>query len=250
MLPNEALSLMPVPASFIPPRGVLRNIAYVNIPPTLPISPQSVGGNGYRDTSTGLDSQVWSGGYSASQLVLAPTVGTPVTVLSGISNIIWFDFCFDQTMNPVLTYSLIDGTSYIYWYNHTTSAFVTTALPAGTDPNVFCQFDDPRPAKSATSDVIVAYTRAAVLYFRASSESYAVEHSLGSTPIAPANILVAVGLNTGLRFQFEFAQPLPPTIAARAIFVPAEVYTTTQIASLGDIRPRIWIPKKNNVVTA
>lgn len=257
MLPGHALSPTPLPSAFLSPRGTPRVVesTYFNFTPVAfsgpdgNVSPKSVGPNGYRDTTLGLASQIWTGSYDGFNLVLTPQVGTPINVFSQV-NLIWFDFCFDQSANPVIAYADTFKNVAFYWYDTTISAFRVTPLPFGTDPWPFCQLDDTRPAESSSSDVVICYTRGTHLYFLAQRDRFGTEYDLGAIPGLPSKMLVAAGMSTGGRFQFEFANILPNLSFAYGKFVGSPVFKAVQASRVGDIKPRIWPSKKNNTVQA
>lgn len=257
MLPGNALSSTVEYAPFLSPRGAPRVVesTYFNYEPVEfsgadgNVSPQSMGPNGYRDTSQGLASQPWTGSYDGFNLTLTAQNGAAITPIQA-SDVIWFDFCFDQSANPVVAYADQTKTAYFYWFDSAIPGFTTTQLPAGTDPWPFCQLDDTRPAEVANSDIIITYTRYSYLYFRAQRDRFGVEYSLGQIVGAPPLMLVAAGLNTGNRFQFGFAQVLPNLSHAYGKFVGSPVFKAVEIARVGDIKPRIWPTKKNNTVLA
>lgn len=243
MLPGQVLSTTVLPSTFLPPRQVLRSASDANI------APQSIGGAGFRDTSQGLNSQVWIGSYSGSNVILTPAVGAPLVPIAGMTGIIWFDFTFDQSMNPVVAYAKADLTVQFLWFDTLISANRTTALPFGTDPWPFCQLDDSRSSEISTGDVVVTYTRAGHLYFLAQRDRYGVEYDLGAV-VPVGKVMVGAGMNHINRFQFEFATILPDLHVAYGKFVGSKVFKAVQAGRVGDVRPRIWPTKKNNTVLA
>lgn len=257
MLPGHALSPTALPSTFLTPRGVLRCVesTYFNFTPVAfsgqvgAFAPQSVGPNGYRDTTLGLASQVWTGSYDGFNLVLTPQVGAPLTIFQQV-NLIWFDFCFDQSANPVIAFADSSKNVSFYWFDSSINAFRVTALPFGTDPWPFCQLDDTRQAETNSSDVVICYTRGTHLYFIAQRDRFGVEYDLGVIPGLPSKMLVAAGMSTGGRFQFEFANILPNLSFAYGKFVSSPVFKAIEMSKVGDIKPRIWPSKKNNKVQA
>lgn len=257
MLPGHVLSSTSLPTAFLSPRGTPRAVesTYFNFVPAAfsgqdgAFAPQSIGPNGYRDTTQGLASQVWTGSYDGFNLVLKPQVGASITVFQQL-NLVWFDFCFDQSANPVVAYADTSKNVSFYWYDSTINNFRTTALPFGTDPWPFCQLDDTRAAEATASDVVICYTRGTHLYFIAQRDRFGVEYDLGAIPGLPNKMLVAAGMSTGNRFQFEFANILPNLSHAYGKFVQSPVFKAVEISKVGSIIPRIWPSKKNNTVQA
>lgn len=242
MLPGHILSPTPITGAFLEPRGMPRSAA------DQALSPLSIGGAGFRDTTQGLASQIWTGSYVGSNVVLTPAVGAPFIAFS-LANVIWFDFAFDQSMNPVVAYATVDLTVAFRWFDSTISSFTTTVLPFGTDPWPFTQLDDARPAESNSSDVIITYTRGAHLYFLAQRDRYGIEYDLGAV-VPDLKVLVAAGMSSKARFQFEFAEILPDLSFAYGKFVGSKVFKAVEASRVGLIRPRIWPTKKNNTVLA
>jgi hypothetical protein len=258
MLPNKVLSTTPVPATFLAPRGIQRCVAssYFDFTPSEgsaavgALTPQTLGPNGYRDTTLGLASQVWTGSVDYyGNITLAGANGATIAPFQ-VPNIIWFDFCFDQSANPVIVYSDSTKASYFYWYDTVNSRYATTAIAAGSDPWPFCQIDDFRPVEVSASDVIITYTRGGHLYFLAQRDRYGTEYDLGAIPNSPPMMLVAFGMSHGLRLQFQFAQVLPDLSNAYGKFVGSPVFKAVEISRVGDVIPRIWPAKKNNTVQA
>lgn len=240
MLPNQSLSSPSLPGTLLSPRQQPRSAADRNV------QPFSIGGAGFRDTTQGLKSQVWTGTYDGLNVVLTPQVGSPVTIV--FADLIWFDFCFDQSMNPVVAYADKFGGVFFYWFDTTIGNFRTTTLPFGTDPWPFCQFDDPRPEEAQSSDVVICYTRGTHLYFLAQRDRFGIEYDLGAISVDPPKVLVAAGMSTVNRFQFEFAQILPNLSFAYGKFVGSKVFKAVEIGKVGSIKPRIWPTRKNNTV--
>lgn len=240
MLPNHVLSSTAVPGTLLTPRATPRSAA------DGALSPMSIGGAGFRDTSLGLKSQVWTGSYDGANIVLTPATGFAITI--AISSVIWFDFTFDQSMNPVVAYADLFGGVAFRWFDTTTNNFAITSLPFGTDPWPFCQLDDPRPEEIQVNDVIVTYTRGSHLYFLAQRDRFGIEYDLGAISVDPPKVLIAVGMSTVNRIQFEFAEILPNLSFAYGKFVGSKVFKAVEIGRVGDIRPRLWPTRKNNTV--
>lgn len=257
MLPNKVLSTTPVPSTFLAPRGIQRCVAstYFNFTPSEgsqavgALTPQTLGPNGYRDTSLGLASQTWTGSVDFyGNITLTGANGASIASLQ-VPNIVWFDFCFDQSANPVVVYADNTKAAYFYWFDTVNNRYTTTAIATGSDPWPFCQLDDFRPVEVSSSDVIITYTRAGNLYFLAQRDRYGTEYNLGAIP-TPNMMLVAFGMTRGLRMQFQFAQVLPDLSNAYGRFVGSPVFKAVEISRVGDVIPRIWPAKKNNTVQA
>lgn len=238
MLPGQILSTPAQPGTFLSPRAFMRSAG------DRALQPLSIGGAGLNDTSQGLSSQVWAGSYDGAFCVLTPTVGTPITV--GVSGAVWFDFCFDQSMNPVIAYADAFGQSHFRWFDSTISGFRVTDLPFGCDPWPYCALDDSRAAASSSSDVVVVYTRAGGLYFIAQRDRFGIEYSLGAVP--PPKVLTQAGMNNVNRFQFQFNALQPDLLSITGKFVPAGVFSCVLLANVGNIKPKIYAPKEDVTV--
>lgn len=238
MLPGQILSSPALPAAFLAPRNFIRSAG------DGALAPAALGGAGFRDTSQGLASQAWVGSYDGTNCVLTPQTGAPITV--AITAVAWFDFCFDQSMNPIIAYADVFGLSHFRWFDSTINNFTVTDLPFGTDPWPYCALDDSRPAEASSSDVIVTYTRAGGLYFLAQRDRFGVEYSLGAVP--PPKVLTQAGISIGNRFQFQFNALLPDQFAITGKFVPAGVFSAVLLTNVGNIKPKIYAPKEDVTV--
>lgn len=239
MLPGAALSSPALPGIFIAPRSTPRSSRDGQT------TPVSLGGLAVGDASQGLQYQNWTGSVDgSSDIILTPAAGPPANVTT-IANLAWFDFTFDQSMRPVISYALQDGTAHFYWFDTTIAAFTTTALPNGTDPWPFVQMDDTRAIEVNSDDVIVAYTRSSNLYFRAQRDRYGTEYSLGGIG---GQLLVGMGMSNVNRFQFMFADIQPDQFTHQGKFVGSQVFKAIEVGRAGDIKPRIWPHRRNNTV--
>lgn len=238
MLPGQILSTPAQPAAFLSPRAFMRSAG------DQALEPMSIGGAGFRDTTLGLASQVWTGSYDGANCVLTPQTGAPISV--AISLAVWFDFCFDQSMNPVIAWADNIGVSHFRWFDSTINNFTITDLPSDVDPWPYCVLDDSRPTQSSNSDVIIAYTRSGGLYFLAQRDRFGIEYHLGSVPVP--KVLTQAGMSAGNRFQFQFNALLPDLESIYGKFVPAEVFSTVVLANVGNIRPKIYAPQEDVTV--
>lgn len=209
------------------------------------LAPRSIGGAGLNDVSQGLASQLWAGSYDGVNTIMTPdATGLPITV--AVSFAVWFDFCFDQSMNPVIAYAQEDGTSHFRWFDSTIPGYRVTDLPVGTDPWPYCSLDDSRPLESASSDVIVSYTNSGNLYFLQQRDRFGVTYNLGAQPAGA--VLVQAGMSNVNRFQFEFAELLPPIpelLNLQGKFVSSAVFLPVVIPNTGKLRPRIYMPQED-----
>ncbi len=194
MLPNNALSVTPIPSFFLPPRQVVRFSAIAGL------SDQHFGGVQLGDSSQGLSYQIWTAFINGTNVeVTAPNQSSPTVILTGVQAD-WVGLAFDQNGRPFITYAYSKtGAGFYYWFDTLLGEFVTTAIP-GFVPRAFAALDDIRPAQSNTSDIILAYVRAGSLYMRVQRDRFGIEYNLGAVPAT----LVQIGMNHVLRFQFAF----------------------------------------------
>lgn len=187
MLPQQTLSTVELAAQFLSPR---------DLPYHLLLNYER-GGNDLLDSSAGLQTKIWRGQYIGSDVVLdAPGVG-PYTIIT-VPNITEFQFTFDQSMNPFVTYMVNETNGFFYWFDTTLPGFVTTALPVGAiRPR--CSLDDKRELQSDISDVILTYVLDGDVYFRAQRDRFLIDYLLASDVDTDDNF--NVGMSRGLRFQ-------------------------------------------------
>ncbi len=174
MLPGNAASSIPVVGAMLAPDNIGSSL-FVDY---------ERGGLAITDASLGLDYQAADALYliipSASEMC----------------------FAFDQQMRPVLAY-VVNDIIRLRWYDTTVSAFVVTDFAGVRSPKL--TLDDKRPAQLANSDVIFAYIKTnGDLCYRQQRDRYLVERVLHSG-VDPANRLIALGMASNLRLQFEIA---------------------------------------------
>lgn len=159
------------------------------------------------DTSEGLDYQAWHLTYNiaGSELVVTPeTVGSPSTVLSGLPTLDQCSLAFDQNGHVTISYSVLGGASYLYWYDTVAGDWVTTVLPSA----VFCPtltLDDKRNFASSYNDILLWWTE------QQPDESYKLYRAQQRDrfdPLVPKEMATGVypyiyklGMNSGLRIQ-------------------------------------------------
>jgi hypothetical protein len=192
MMPNNTLSATPEPAPFLPPRQTVRFSAAAGT------SDVHFGGIAVGDPSQGISYQLWSAFTDGSSVWLeAPN--TPAFVLLPSVGAVWVALAFDQNARVFVAYVTSTGAAFYYWYDSTIPGYRTSAL-SGPLQSVFAALDDSRPALSSSSDVLLAYVRAGVLYYRQQRDRFGIEYDLGAVPAS----LVQIGMNHADRFQFAF----------------------------------------------
>lgn len=155
------------------------------------------GGTALNVPDDGLNVQTWTLRYESPAVIVSGTIAPDTTLFSrpGITELA---LAFDQNMRPFVAF-VENGVPRFWWYDTVVGAGVFTDLPVDAlHPR--CCLDDHREAQSAVSDIILAYTRGADLYYRQQRDRYATEYLLTT---GVDGTLAAIGMNTGLRLQFQ-----------------------------------------------
>lgn len=205
MFPQNVLSTPNVPADFLPPRNVMKQM----------LIDYELGGIGIQDASQGLRVQTWKGEIIGNDVVLSAPAVAPTVIYSepGITEL---SITFDQNMQPFIAYMVDYEVCRFRWFDTTISQFVVTTLPAGSfSPR--CVLDDKRPAATAWSDIILTYIRGGTLYFRMQRDRYLVEYAL--TTGLNAHVLGSFGMNLRYRLQWQVIPVvlLPPVPVLESI---------------------------------
>lgn len=189
MMPGNALSSTSLPSTFLPPRNATRQ-ALVDV---------HEGGIALNDPSQGLQVQVWTASVDGSSniVVSAPSAGS--TIIINVPGITWVALAFDQNMRLFLAWMTASGT-FFRWFDTTSSSFVITQLPAGSQ-FPFCCLDDSRVLQSSSSDILLAYVRAQNLYYLQQRDRYATERLLTNVGVGTFH---QMGMNHTNRMQFQF----------------------------------------------
>lgn len=156
----------------------------------------SRGGVALSDPSLGLDFQTWTLTTDGTDVSIQGETG-PSTVLFSSTGVSEVSLAFDQNARPFVAFVDATGPKF-WWYDSLIQGARTTDLPAGSQ-NPRCCLDDSRPSQDSASDIILAYVRAGVLYFRAQRDRYTIERQLTTGLFAP---LRYVAMNKALRLQF------------------------------------------------
>lgn len=187
MLPQQVLSSRAIPARFLQPKN--RPFSY--------LTSYERGGIALLDGSQGVNLKNWRGRYIGNDIVLDADDVAPTVVLTH-AGITEFEFTFDQSMNPFISFMENDTDAKFYWFDTTLPGFTITTLPVGSvSPR--CALDDHRDLEASVSDIILVYLRSGNLYFRAQRDRYLIEYllqaGLGATKLGQ------VGMNRVMRFQ-------------------------------------------------
>ena len=194
-LPNDALSVAPVPSALLTPDNRLRSSL---LPATL-LTDYEQGGIALNDPSQGLRVQPWMAYLDGNTIYCVPEAGgTPTAILTD-TGITELSLAFTQSMDVVLAY-VASGDTKLYWFDSTIPGQTTTTFAGATSP--FLSLDDKRPEESAASDVLFFYVRSGVLYYREQRERYQTERSLATLPVG-VNRIVNAGMGRNLRVQIE-----------------------------------------------
>lgn len=194
-LPNNAASSLSVSNSILPPDDLLATSA----------EDFERGGAALNNAATGLNVRNWRCylGTNGSDVYVQAEGGVPELIFSvpGISGV---TFTFDQLMRPVVAYTL-NTTTYLRWFDTLQNAYITTELGELLYPRL--SFDDKRATQyGSNGDIILAYLRSVGgslgLYYRQQRDRFNIEYAL-RTGLPNNTRLRAVGMNRGLRMQFE-----------------------------------------------
>ena len=192
MIPAHSLSSTPLPSPFLSPRTNVRFSA------TAGLSDTHFGGVALGNPTLGITYQLWTASTDGVNISLSAPNTPPFVFLAGV-NAVWVGLAIDQNARAFIAYADKLGNAFYYWFDSTILAYRTTQIP-GLVFRPFAVLDDNRVAELASSDVILAYVRAGVLYFRAQRDRFGVEYTLGAAPAT----LVQMGMNTKFRLQFAF----------------------------------------------
>lgn len=181
MLPDSTLSSEGLSAAFLTPYryDVLMDYEW--------------GGVDLRNTSQGLNSHMWTCRYMNG--VVKVTNGLVEYVVLTVANVTALSFAFDFNMNIVITY-VAAGMTYLYWFDSTVNAHITTSYGAGyTTPQL--SLDDHRQSQVNVADIVFAYIKNGQLCIRYQRERFQIEHQLGQF-----DGLVQIGMMKNYRFGF------------------------------------------------
>lgn len=149
------------------------------------------------DTISALDSEVWKYSYSVDSVLLTKTSTGETFTVEGIPDATEVSVCFNQSAQPVTSYS-VAGRTYLKWFDTSSSKYVVTDLGEGlSSPRVLLDIKD---KKSSQSDVILFYLRQNTsLCCRYQRDRFSIEYPLKTLP---PHKLIRVGFNKINRIQF------------------------------------------------
>lgn len=161
------------------------------------------GGAGIGNTAQGINVFNWEAWVDVDYNFWVKRVDQPsetavfITRVPGATNI---GLAFDRSMNVAISYR-IGANSYLYWFDTSVSAYVTTQFAGARSPAI--THDDKRDGQDNISDVLLFYVRADVLYMRMQRDRYEIEYTMKTIP---ANYEIKrVGMGRNLRIQFVLA---------------------------------------------
>lgn len=192
MLPQNRLSSVPATADLLAPDASAGAL----------LTDWEMGGVALNDPTQGIAVRPWRCYLAANGLdVCVQSDPDLPQVIFSQAGILSLSFCFDQNMRPCVVYETVAGT-FLRWFDSSAGAYVTT--PWGTSyRNARVALDDKRPTQFALrSDIIFAYIRSGNLCYRQQRDRFTVERVL-QTGISGKTRLVNMGMNKGLRFQFD-----------------------------------------------
>jgi hypothetical protein len=174
------------------------------------INEKESGGIALSNPSLGIAGYTWSCQYTAltgSITLINETTAVSSTILNGIFNLATLSFAFDANMRPAIGYTLLDGTSYLYYYDSLTESYSTLTLPAGSY-SLRLTHDDKRYEMVVlnVTDILVFYVRGSTVYYRLQRERYQTEHQIAT--VTPGTRLRKAGMTTGLQICIGIADGL------------------------------------------
>lgn len=205
MMPQNVLSDRPISAPFLAPRNTTRFSTIAGQ------SDVHNGGVAVGDPSQGISFQTWTAFISGGDIWLGAPNTPAAPFLTGL-HAAWVGVAFDQNARIFLTWADLFGNASYYWFDSTISNYRISTL-SGLIFRPFACLDDSRPIQVDQADVLLAYVRAGVLYFRQQRDRYGIEYTLGTAPAT----LVQIGMNQVNRFQFAFQN-----VQGNSVLPPAE----------------------------
>lgn len=185
MIPQMRLSTTPQPAALLLP----------DPQPSLTTS-RARGGVALNDASQGLNVQTWTLTTDGANVTIEGETVAPSVLFTG-TGITEVCLAFDQNMRPFVAFVDSGGPKY-RWFDSLDSTTKITSL-ASDVVTPRCTLDDFRLSQVNASDIILAYVRGGLLFFRAQRDRYTIEYPLS----APCQGLRYVAMGVNLRLQFE-----------------------------------------------
>ncbi len=186
MMPGGVLSAITIQGSFVEPNRKRRE----------PLIDYEMGGVGLQDPSGGLQYQLWTIESNGTDVYVRAEHVAPVLLFSrpGITRV---TLGFDLNMRVHAAF-VQNGVSWLWWYDSQAGAMIFTAYPDASYPTLGT--DEKRSSELANSDLLFAYMRGQNLCVRMQRDRFLIEYAY---PIGRNAELVAIGMNSANRFQFE-----------------------------------------------
>ena len=158
----------------------------------------SWGGAHLQDPTQGLHVQIWTFEvFEDNVYVESPNTGR--TFLFTAPDISEIYGTFYQNMQPFVAF-VGAGQAQFWWFDTTAGHTVISSLPVGSiTPR--CALDDIRRLEAPSSDIILAYVRNDILYYRQQRDRYTIERVLRE---GVSGKIVRMGMNVFYRLQFKF----------------------------------------------
>lgn len=189
MLPNDAISTVPISAPFLWPDS--QRLTFTE--------DFEAGGVALQDTSQGLSSHRWRCFIGQTGIHIQRD-GLPDQVWVTVGGVLEVALAFDQNMRPTVAWRLDNGRIYLRWYDSLTQQYVTTDFGLAKNPRL--TLDDKRSSQVNSSDVIFVYMRDGAVYYRKQRDRYQTEMQIASG-LTPNIVLRNVGMGLNWRLQFE-----------------------------------------------
>lgn len=162
-----------------------------------PLVSLELGGIALNDPSQGREVQTWRCRVDAGVVKVGPVGGVETAVFTVVGVLTSLSLAFDSNMAPTFAY-VEDGVQKLRWFNTLTAAIQTDSFAGASDGRV--STDDKRDWAAPLSDVVFAYARGGVLYYREQRDRYLIEYTVGPTE---GLSLRRFGMNAAGRLQFE-----------------------------------------------
>lgn len=189
MLPNGAISSVPISAPFLSPDSQRLTL----------VEDFEAGGVAVQDTSQGLSSHRWRCFIGQTGIHIQRD-GLADQLWVTVSGVLEVALAFDQNMRPAVAWRVDNGRIYLRWYDSQAAQYVTTDFGLGKNPRL--TLDDKRQTQIGNSDVIFAYIRGGSVYYRMQRDRFQTEYQIASG-LASNLVLRNIGMATNWRLQFE-----------------------------------------------
>lgn len=188
MLPENRLSSTPVIGAFLG----------ANAQPQ-PDARRSLcsGAKDIQDPSYGHNYQIWECDVISNNITISSPTTAPV-IWHSAPDITKTSLAFDMNMFPYVAF-VEAGETKLVWYDTSISSKTVTSF--GSDvQDVLLSIDETRQRYANVSDIIMAYLRSGVLYYRYQRDRFLIEYQASENVYSG---LARMSMNDKNRFQFE-----------------------------------------------